>query len=173
MPTSSRHLFVGLALLGLLFAAALPSRAQETLPEDPPPLDQQQLLVTYLIYSGQPNPTLLVTDPGQVADLQRRIADARATGTPAGGEGPEPVLGYNGIMIEDPATTYDESSTFYVIKNDIVRVDGGNPDDPYARSTTVSGDALAIENLLISLGVQAGVINEAAIAEIREPDPKP
>jgi hypothetical protein len=171
MRTSSRHLFAGLALLGLLFATALPSSAQETIPEDPPPTDQQ-LLVTYLIYSGQPNPTLLVTDPRQVADLQRRIADARATGTPTGDEGPEPVLGYNGVMIEDPATTYDESSTFYVIKNDIVRVDGGNPDDPYARSTTVSGDAVAIEDLLISLGVQARVINEAAMAEIREPDPK-
>jgi len=167
MPTSSRRLFVGLvglALLGLFFATALPSSAQEE-----PPVDQQ-LLVTYLIYSGLPNPTLLVIDPGQVADLQRRIADARATGTPIGGEGPEAVLGYNGIMIEDLATTYDENSTFYVVKNDIVRVDGGNPDDPYARSTTVSGDAVAIESLLISLGVQAGVINEAAMAELREPN---
>lgn len=162
MPTSSGRPFVGLvalALLGLLFAAALPSDAQEP----------RQLLVTYLIYSGEPNPTLVVTDPGQVADLEGRIAEARATGTPIDGEGPEPVLGYNGIMIEDLATTYDENSTFYVVKNDIVRMDGGNPEDPSARSTTVSGDATAIENLLISLGVKAGVINEAAMAELRDP----
>lgn len=166
MPTSSRRPFagfVGLALASLLFATALTASAQE--------VGEQQLLVTYLIYSGQPNPTVLVTDPEQVADLQRRIADTQATGARIEGEGPEPVLGYNGVMIEDLATTYDENSTFYVVKNDILRVDGGNPEDPYARSTTVSGDAAAIENLLISLGVQAGVINEAAMAEIRETEP--
>ena len=163
MPISSRRVFVGLALLGLLFATALPSAAQkEGFPVD------QRLLVTYLIYSGEPNPTLLVTDPAQVAELQARIADAEAMGTRIEGEGPEPVLGYNGIMIEDAATTNDENSTFYVVKYDIVRRDGGDPEDPYARGTTVSGEAAGIENLLISLGVQAGVINEVAMADIRE-----
>lgn len=169
MRTLSGRLFAGLvslALAGLFFATALPSRAQDEVEE---PAGDQQLLVTYLLYSGLPNPTLTITDPGQVADIQYRISYAESTGARTGGEGPEPVLGYNGVMIEDLATAEMEGSTFYVIKNDVLQVDGGNPEDPSARSTTISGDAAEIESILISLGVQSGVIDEATLAEMSGP----
>ncbi len=170
MPTSSGRLFTGLvclALVGLLFATALPSSAQKEGYEEPQ--FEQGLLVTYLIYSGLPNPTLVVTDPDRVADLQSRLTATVESGARIEGEGPEPVLGYNGIMIEDLGTSEREDSTFYVVKNDMLRVEGGNPEDPAARSTTVAGEAAEIENLLIALGVESGTINEAEISELRDP----
>jgi hypothetical protein len=170
MPTSSGRFHMGLvslALVGLLFAAALPSSAQKEGFEEPPP--KGGLLVTYLVFSGLPNPTVTLTDPEQVADLQRRLTSTVESGTRIDGEGPEPVLGYNGIMIEDLATSEEEDSTFYVVKDDVLRVDGGNPEDPAARSTTIAGEAAEIENLLISLGVESGAIDEATLAEIRDP----
>lgn len=171
MDNLSRRLFAGLvslALAGLFFATALPSRAQDEVEE--PSLDQQ-LRVTYLLYSGLPNPTLTITDPSQVADIQWRISYAESTGTPIGGEGPDPVLGYNGVMIEDLATADMDGSTFYVIKNDVLRVDGGNPDDPSTRWTTISSDAAAVESLLITMGIQNGVIDPATLAEMSGPLP--
>lgn len=167
MPVSSGRFLAGLALAGLLFAA-VPSSAQKEGFEEPDPT-KGGLLVTYLVYSGLDNPTLILTDPEQVADLQRRLASAVETGARVDGEGPEPVLGYNGIMIEDLATAEDEESTFYVVKDDTLRVDGGNPEDPAARSTTVAGEATEIENLLIALGIESGAIDEATLSEIRDP----
>lgn len=170
MPTSSRRSLtglVGLALAGLLFAAVLPSTAQKEGYEEPPL--KQGLVVTYLIYSGMPNPTVTLTDPAQIGDIQERIANVQAAGTRIDGEGPESILGYNGIMIEDWASQENEDATFYVIKNDVLSVDGGNPEDPSARSVTIASDAAEIENLLIALGVEAGAIDEATLAEIRNP----
>ena len=167
MRSSSGRFLAGLTLAGLLWTA-LPSSAQKEGFEDPDPT-KGGLLVTYLVYSGLDNPTLTLTDPEQVADLQRRLASAVETGARVDGEGPEPVLGYNGIMIEDLATSEEEDSTFYVVKDDVLRVDGGNPEDPAARSTTIAGEAAEIENLLISLGVESGAIDEATLAEIRDP----
>lgn len=171
MPTSSGRLFTGLvclALVGLLFATALPSGAQKEGYEEPQ--FEQGLRVTYLIYSGLPNPTLVVTDPDRIADLQRRLTSAVEWGTRVEGEGPEPILGYNGIMIEDLGTSEQEDATFYVVKDDMLRVDGGNPEDPSARSTTVAGEAAEIESLLIALGVESRVINQAGFDEIRYPN---
>lgn len=169
MPTSSRRSsagLVGLALAGLLFATVLPSSAQREGSEEPPL--KQGLVVTYLIYSGLPNPTVTLTDSVRVGDLQERIAHVQASGMRIDGGAPEPILGYNGIMIEDLAAP-EEDAIFYVIKDDVLSVDGGNPEDPSARSVTISGDAAEIESLLIAIGIEAGAIDEATLSEIRNP----
>jgi len=169
MSSSSKSFFMAfacVALAGLLFMTSLPAAAQE---EPPPPLDQKGLLVTYLVYSGQPNPTVTLTDPDRIAEIQSRLAAAMESGSRVDGEAPEPVLGYNGIMIEDLATAAEEGGTWYVVKEDSLRVEGGNPEDPSARPATVSREALEIENSLISLGVESGVLDEATLSVVRDP----
>ncbi len=154
-----------LALVGLLCIVALPVSAQKGGIIDPPPTAGLQ--VTFLIHSGLDNPTLTLTDPAQVADLQHRIESVRLDGARVDGEAPEPVLGYNGIMIEDSASLDAEDAVFYVIKDGLLRTDGGLPDDAAARSIQTAGDAWQIENDLIALGLAAGAIDEATLSEIR------
>jgi hypothetical protein len=169
MPTSSARISTARAcalFASLLFVIAMPSGAQKGGIIDPPPTAGLQ--VTFLIYSGLDNPTFALTEPGQVADLQNRIENVRTGGAPLDGEGPDPVLGYNGIMIEDLGNE-DEDAVFYVVKDGLLRVDGGNPEDPAARFVNAAADATEIENLLIDLGLQAGAIDEATLSEIRFP----
>ena len=154
------------ALAGLIFAMALPSYAQEEEPRELPPPDSKALLVTYQMYSGLSNPSILVTDPEQVADIERRLSAAMEQGARLEAA-PEPVLGYNGILIEDAAQAEAEDGTWYVVKDDVVRVDGGDPST--LPPPTSSREALEIENLLISLGVKAGVVDEATLSMIRNP----
>ncbi|HEV7667038.1 MAG TPA: hypothetical protein VGS22_00815 [Thermoanaerobaculia bacterium] len=170
MPISSARTSTARACAlcaSLLFAIPLPSAAQKGGIIDPPPI-MAGLQVTFLIYSGLDNPTFTLTDPGQVADLQDRIENVRAGGAPLNGDAPEPVLGYNGIMIEDLGNEA-EDAIFYVVKDGLLRVDGGNPEDPAARSINSAADATEIENLLISLGIASGAIDEATLSEIRFP----
>jgi hypothetical protein len=171
MSNSSKSFFKGfacVALAGLLFATTLPAAAQEEPPPPPPPA-KKGLLVTYLVYSGRPNPTVTLTDPDQVAKIQARLAAAMESGSRVDGEAPEPILGYTGIMIEDLATSADKGGSWYVVKKDSLRVEGGNPEDPSARPATVSREALEIENSLISLGVESGVLDEATLSVVRDP----
>jgi hypothetical protein len=169
MSNSSKSFFKGfacVALAGLLFTVALPASAQEEPPPPPPPAEKG-LLVTYLVYSGQPNPTVTLTDPDRIAEIQARLAAAMESGSRVDGEAPEPILGYNGIMIEDLATAADERASWYVVKEDSLRVEGGDPEDPSARPATVSREALEIENSLISLGVESGALDEATLSVVR------
>lgn len=157
--------FLFLVLAGL-FALALPSHAQDEGPKEPPPDSGRMLLVTYQIYSGLDNPALLVTDAGQVADIESRLSAAMEQGARLDVT-PEPVLGYNGITIEDAAQADAEDGTWYVVKDDVVRIDGGDPST--LPPPMASREALEIENLLISLGLQAGVIDEATLSVVRDP----
>lgn len=156
-----------LALAGLVFAMALPSYAQEEIPrEELPPEDSKALLVTFQIYSGLDNPTVLITDPEQVADIEKRLSAAVEQGTRLDAA-PEPVLGYNGITIEDASQADAENGTWYVVKDDVVRIDGG---DPAALPPPASSrEALDLENLLISIGVKAGVVDQATLDMVRDP----
>jgi hypothetical protein len=156
-----------LMLAGLVLAMALPSYAQEEPPkEELPPADSKALLLTFQIYSGLDNPTLLVTDPEQVADIERRLSTAMEQGARMD-LAPEPVLGYNGIMVEDAAQVDAEDGTWYVVKYDVVSVDGGDPST--LPPPTSSREALDLEDLLISLGVRAGVVDQATLDVVRNP----
>ena len=64
---------LSLALAGLVLATALPSHAQTAKP-------RKGLRVTYLLYSGRPNPTVVVTDSRQVAEIEKRLAGTLTAG---------------------------------------------------------------------------------------------
>lgn len=175
MSSSSRGfmkgIVPGLALAGLLLAAALPVSAQAVKP-------QKGLRVTYLLYSGRPNPSVVVTDPGQVAELEARLAGTLSSSARADVGVPHPVLGYNGIMIQRLDAFPEEG--WLVVKDDMLRVEGGEVKLVHGRSgglksvaafakstVAVSREAAAIEDHLLSLGADSGVIDRAAVAEAR------
>lgn len=160
----------GLALACFL-VAALPTHAQPSIP-------QKGLRITYLLYSGRPNPTVTVTDSKQVAEIEKGLAGVLATEGRAETGDSYPVLGYNGIMIERLDALKDEG--WLVVKDDILRVEGGSvrvadgkgSDSKslavYSKSTVaVSHTAAEIEGLLITLGADAGVIDRTALFEAR------
>lgn len=162
---------LSLALAGLVFATALPSHAQTAKP-------RKGLRVTYLLYSGRPNPTVVVTDTKQVAEIEKRLAGTLAAGGRVDAGEQHPVLGYNGIMIERLDALIGEG--WLVVKDDMLRVEGGDVRllrgetgdlkslTAFSKATVaVSREAAEIEDLLISLGADSGVIERAALAEAR------
>lgn len=64
-------------------------------------VDQQAVKVTFLMYSGRPNPTMVVRDRGQIEKINQLYAESFTTGQTV--ETPDetyPRLGYNGVLIE-------------------------------------------------------------------------
>ncbi|HYG62487.1 MAG TPA: hypothetical protein VEL74_07885 [Thermoanaerobaculia bacterium] len=163
----------GLALVGLL--AAVPSSAQDAKPQP-----EKGFRVTYLLFSGRPNPSVVVTEPGQVAEIAQQLAGTLAGGARRDAAASHPVLGYNGIMIQRLGASKGEG--WFVVNRDTLRVEGGDAQVPasetggakslaaFSRSTlAVSREAEEIEDLLISLGMNAGVIDEAGQSVLYSP----
>ncbi len=172
-----RHLTRRLATLGLAticgIAATIaaliapPALAQgERLP--PPISDTSGLQVTFLVYSGLPNPTITLTDPAQVADLQARIAQVETSGARLEGFAAEPVLGYNGIVIEDLATVEEDDGLYYVVHGDVLSLEGATLEDSTgARPALATTGATEIENLLVDLGIATGALDSSTLFLIR------
>lgn len=166
-----RRLAGGALLTALaILASALPSPAQTAKP-------QTGLRLTYLMYSGRPNPTVTVTEPKQVAEIERRLAGTLAAGR-TDGAAPSPVLGYNGIRIDRLDAPRGEG--WIVVRSDTMWIEGGEVRKvagakgelrslaSFSRSTVaVSREAAEIEGLLISLGADSGAVDPAALAEAR------
>ena len=164
----------GLALAGLL--SALPAHAQDAKPQP-----EKGFRVTYLLFSGRPNPSVDVTEPRQVAEIAQRLAGALAGGARGNAGASHPVLGYNGIMIQRLGAAKGEG--WFVVKKDTLRVEGGDAQNlsdetrglesaaAYSRSTAaVSREAEEIEGLLITLGLSAGAIDEAGQSVLYSPE---
>lgn len=164
----------GLALVSLL--SALPAHAQNAKPQP-----EKGFRVTYLLFSGRPNPSVDVTEPRQVAEIAQRLAGTLAAGARGDAGAPHPVLGYNGIMIQRLGASKGEG--WFVVKKDMLRVEGGDaqvlPSETgglksmaaFSRSTVaVSREAEEIEDLLIALGTSAGAIDEAGLSVLYSPE---
>lgn len=153
-----RFFLAGLALL----ATAFPSQAQTAKPK-------QGFLVTYLVYSGRPNPTVTISDPRQVAEIEKQLADTMATGSRNAGDAAQPVLGYNGIRIDRLDAAAEDS--WYVVKENVLRVEGGKASEKssLAPKVAVSGKAGQIEELLLALGTSSGALNDAILSVVRNP----
>lgn len=124
---------------------------------------QKGLRITYLVFSGRPNPTLTLTDAKQVAEIENRLAATLARDSRPDLRPPEPVLGYNGILIEPLAG--GEGAGAYVVQGDKIRPEGRS--DKAAPTVAVSKEALEIEGLLLDLGRARGSLDEAMLSVIR------
>jgi len=119
------------------------------------------LRITYLVYSGRPNPELTVTDPASLRAIESRLADALAAPARPGAAA-EPVLGYNGILIEHvggPAAKVQPQPL--TIKGREVRIDTAPASDFKAASATtrVSAAAGDLEVMLLKLGQKRGALD--------------
>lgn len=150
-PRSFKTLLVGLALLAapvLALAADAPG-----------------VQITYLVYSGRPNPVLTVTDPSALRAIETRLSDAMAA--PArSGAAPDPVLGYNGILIEHVGGSAAKARPqAVVIKGQQLRIDTAvatafKSATASSRSSAAAGD---LEAMLLKLGQKQGALDATTL----------
>ena len=145
----------------LLMAAALhigPAAAQESKTLDPP---GEKIRITYLLFSGRPNPTVTVA-PGRVYEVvTKELLGARATGTALkDGDGPS-VLGYNGILLEQISA--DGKISRHVVKGSRLRIES---ESDSRAVITASSAAKGLEAALLSIGQSYGVLDPGLLAFI-------
>ncbi|RKH72585.1 hypothetical protein D7W81_05725 [Corallococcus aberystwythensis] len=128
---------------------------------------QQGLRVTYLLYSGRPNPSVLVTDPAQVRAIEEQLARSLADGQRTTVTESPAVLGYTGIQIERLGDA-GRGSAPLVLRGTMLREKADPAQAALASSSaTVSRDAEVLEELLLDLGRDQRVIGDVELSVIR------
>lgn len=122
---------------------------------------QPQMKITYLIFSGRPNPTVTVPRGRDFDMVTRKLDEAARTGTRVAGPADPPVLGYNGILIEYPDATGEVARV--VLKKNGLRSESAG----VAQAATRSVSALQLEESLLTLGRDRGVLDARMIDAIR------
>jgi hypothetical protein len=123
---------------------------------------QAQMKITYLVFSGRPNPSFTLARGKDFDMVTRQIGDAARTGTRVvAKEAPAPVLGYNGILIEYPDAA--GKLTRFVLKSNSLRNESSNT----AYATTRSVSAMQLEESLLTLGRNRGVLDAGMVGTIR------
>ncbi|AFE04089.1 hypothetical protein COCOR_01477 [Corallococcus coralloides DSM 2259] len=163
MSRPSFRAFVLCGVLGLGVAGSLTASASDLQAEQP----QQGLRVTYLLYSGRPNPSVLVTDPAQVRAIEEQLARSLADGQRTAVTESPAVLGYTGIQIERLGDA-GRGSPPMVLRGAVLR-EKANPDQATLApaQATVSRDAEVLEDLLLGLGRDQQVIGDVELSVIR------
>lgn len=154
----SRHSFhavflcgaLGLGLAGVPTASAADVQAEQS---------QPALRVTYLLYSGRPNPVVLVTDPEQIRSIEKQLSQALASGERVTKAESHAVLGYTGIQIERLGATARNSAPL-VLRGDLLRTSSSQ--------ATVSRDVAGIEDLLLQWGRELKVLGDVELSVIRQ-----
>ncbi len=122
---------------------------------------QPQMKITYLLFSGRPNPTLTLARGQDFEMVTRKIDEAARTGTRVAEQADPPVLGYNGILIEYPDAT--GAVVRFVLKTNGLRSESASA----AQATTRSVSAMQLEESLLSLGRDRGVLDAGMVDAIR------
>ncbi|RYZ42476.1 MAG: hypothetical protein EOO71_07585 [Myxococcaceae bacterium] len=152
----SRHSFHAVFLCAALgLAGALPASAADVQAEQSQPV----LRVTYLLYSGRPNPVVLVTDPARIRSIEEQLERALSSGERVTKAASHAVLGYTGIQIERLGATARTSAPL-VIRGDLLRTTSSQG--------TVSRDVAEIENFLLQLGRGQKVLGDVELSVIRQ-----
>lgn len=158
-----RHLMNALAI-GALSLAIGPRAAAAEAPQT------SALRVTYLVYSGRPNPTLTITDADTIRSIQSQLSGAATTGAGVESTDPPPILGYNGIRIEaigPPAAQAVE----YTVKGRFLRLQcaqaGANAKQSAVVAASTSTAAAQIEAQLAALGERRGVLDAPLLKSMR------
>lgn len=123
------------------------------------------LQITYLVYSGRPNPVLTVTDPAALRAIQTRLADAMAAPARAGAA-PEPVLGYNGILIEHVGGSAAKARPQpLVIQGRQLRIDTAAATEFKSATASTRNSAAAgdLEAMLLKLGQKQGALDATTL----------
>ncbi|MHA7628613.1 hypothetical protein [Corallococcus sp. M7] len=163
MSRPSFRAFVLCGVLGLGVAGSLTASASDLQAEQP----QQGLRVTYLLYSGRPNPSVLVTDPAQVRAIEEQLARSLANGQRTSVAGSPAVLGYTGIQIERLGDA-SRGSAPMVLRGAVLREKAAPEQEALAPAqATVSRDAAALEDLLLGLGRDQQVLGDVELSVIR------
>ncbi|WP_394540104.1 hypothetical protein PRJ39_05955 [Lysobacter enzymogenes] len=127
--------------------------------------DAPGLRITYLVYSGRPNPELTVTDPAQLRAIESRLGDALAAPARAGAAA-EPALGYNGILIEPIGGSSAKARPQAVtVKGRNLSVDTAAATEfkSATAATRVSAAAGDLESMLLKLGQKRGVLDATTL----------
>lgn len=103
--------------------------------------------VTYLIYSGRPNPTVLL-DEGEARRVIAPLLEATRLAGPS--DAPHPLLGYNGILVENRSVP-GLPPRLHVLAD---RLDVGDG-VPSVRSDPER----TLERALVDLGVERGALH--------------
>lgn len=155
-PDAARKRPLKAALLGLALLAA-PALALAA--------EAPGLQITYLVYSGRPNPVLTVTDPLALRAIQARLSDAMAAPARAGAAA-EPVLGYNGILIEHVGGSAAKARPQpLVIKGQQLRIDTAAATELKSATASTRNSAAAgdLEAMLLKLGQKQGALDATTL----------
>ncbi len=118
------------------------------------------LVVTVMVYSGRPDPSFTIDDPAAIAELRDALQSApakegfdRQTVVPS-------ILGYNGVLIENPAGVEGVPAVLMLYGGTIEARNGGKRflDDPGRQ----------LERRLIDQATEHGVLDEATLGVIRK-----
>jgi hypothetical protein len=114
--------------------------------------------VTFLIYSGRPNPSLTL-NAGQVQRLQQLLAAAQPANDAEGRSVLPSILGYNGIVIESRGASGLPAS-IEIYRNRIAVHEQG--------AQRVLSDNGALEELLLSAGTESKALSAAELRVVQE-----
>lgn len=123
------------------------------------------LQITYLVYSGRPNPVVTVTDAKSLRAIQTRLDDALAAPATSAAA-PDPILGYNGILIEHVGgSTAKAKPQPLVIKGQQVRIDTAVGTDFKSATANLRTSAAAgdLEAMLLKLGQKRGALDATTL----------
>jgi len=162
----NNRIFTGSALSAALIAASLvlsmqAAAAPPAASGNEPAKSLPHMKITYLLFSGRPNPTVTLPRGKDFDMVTRKIGEAGRTGTRVAGQPEAPVLGYNGILIEYPDST--GTLTRFVLKSDGLRDESISA----AQTMTRSVSAMQLEASLLALGRDRGVLNAGVLDAVR------
>jgi hypothetical protein len=114
----------------------------------------EKIRITYLLFSGRPNPSVTVT-PGRVYEVvAKELSNARATGMTLKSDDDTSGLGYSGILLEQ--ISMDGKVSRHVVKGNRLRIES----DSGARAVTTSSNAAkGLEAALLSIGQSYGALD--------------
>jgi hypothetical protein len=147
-------LTLGTLALGLVLFACASGRASAEPAGNGPK-------VTFLIYSGRPNPSITL-NAGQVQKVQQLIAAAQPAGGADGRSVLPSILGYNGIVIESRGASGLPAS-IEIYHNRIAVHERG--------AQRILSDNGALEELLLNAGTESKALGAAELRVIREGRP--
>ncbi|MBN8468621.1 hypothetical protein JYJ95_19085 [Corallococcus exiguus] len=145
---------LGFGLAGVNTARASDARAEQS---------QQGLRVTYLLYSGRPNPVLLVTDPAQVRAIEEQLSQILTRGERVTKSESPSRLGYTGIQIERLGAGVRDSAPV-VLRGDVLSVTASTTPSQQRASREVAG----LESVLLELAREQKVLADGEVSEIRQ-----
>jgi hypothetical protein len=159
----SRHSISAAVLCGVLGwgLANLPEASASDLQVEQ---SQRGLRVTYLLYSGRPNPVVLVTDPAQVRAIEERLSQVQARGERVTRPESPAVLGYTGILIERVGARGADSEPL-VLRDDVLRARASGAS---TFQGTASREVAGLEGLLLELGREQKVLGDGELSFIRQ-----